>query len=86
MKLVLLYIWRRRGSGLTEIVPLVCTLTAEFSSAVQTCPAVCDPVGCSTPGLPIHHQLSRANILLFSILNLPSVHCLLGAAWGGYSS
>ena len=26
-------------------------------SVAQSCPALCDPVDCSTPGLPVHHQL-----------------------------
>ena len=28
-----------------------------FSSVPQSCPALCDPVDCSMPGLPVHHQL-----------------------------
>ena len=28
-----------------------------FSSAIQSCPTLCDPMDCSTPGLPDHHQL-----------------------------
>ena len=27
------------------------------SSAPQLCPTLCDPMNCSTPGLPVHHQL-----------------------------
>ena len=27
------------------------------SSVVQSCPTLCDPVDCSMPGLPVHHQL-----------------------------
>ena len=27
-----------------------------FSSVVQSCPTLCDPVDCSTPGLPVHHH------------------------------
>ena len=23
----------------------------------QSCPTLCDPMNCSTPGLPVHHQL-----------------------------
>ena len=26
-------------------------------SVTQSCPAPCDPMDCSTPGLPVHHQL-----------------------------
>ena len=29
----------------------------QFSSVVQSCPTLCDPMNCSTPGLPVHHQL-----------------------------
>ena len=27
------------------------------SSSVQSCPTLCDPIDCSMPGLPVHHQL-----------------------------
>ena len=27
------------------------------SSVAQSCPTLCDPMDCSTPGLPVHHQL-----------------------------
>ena len=29
----------------------------QFSSVIQSCPTLCDPVDCSTPGLSVHHQL-----------------------------
>ena len=38
--------WAFRGMG-----------TREFSSVAQSCPTLCDPMDCSTPGLPVHHQL-----------------------------
>ena len=28
-----------------------------FSSVAQPCSTLCDPVDCSTPGFPVHHQL-----------------------------
>ena len=31
--------------------------SAQFSSVAQSCPTLCDPMDCSTPGLPAHHQL-----------------------------
>ena len=31
--------------------------TVQFSSVAQSCPTLCDPMNCSTPGLPVHHQL-----------------------------
>ena len=34
------------------------TITSvQFSSVAQSCPTLCDPMNCSTPGLPVHHQL-----------------------------
>ena len=30
---------------------------SQFSSVAQLCPILCDPMNCSTPGLPVHHQL-----------------------------
>ena len=29
----------------------------ENSVVAQSCPTLCDPLDCSTPGLPVHHQL-----------------------------
>ena len=29
----------------------------QFSSVAQSCLTLCDPINCSTPGLPVHHQL-----------------------------
>ena len=39
---------------------LVAILTeVQFSSVVQLCLNLCDPMDCSTPGFPVHHQLSE---------------------------
>ena len=29
----------------------------QLSLVTQSCPILCDPLDCSTPGLPVHHQL-----------------------------
>ena len=31
--------------------------SVQFSSVAQSCPTLCDPMNCSTPGLPVRHQL-----------------------------
>ena len=31
--------------------------SVQFSSVAQSSPTLCDPMNCSTPGLPVHHQL-----------------------------
>ena len=33
--------------------------SAQFSSVAQLCLTLCDPMDCSTPGLPVHHQLLK---------------------------
>ena len=36
----------------------ICTsLLVQFSSVTQSCATLCDPMNCSMPGLPVHHQL-----------------------------
>ena len=31
--------------------------TLQFSSVTQSCLILCNPMNCSTPGFPVHHQL-----------------------------
>ena len=31
--------------------------SVQFSLVAQSCPTLCNPMNCSTPGLPVHHQL-----------------------------
>ena len=33
------------------------SLVIQFRSVTQSCLTLCDPVDCSTPGSPVHHQL-----------------------------
>ena len=32
----------------------------QFSSVAQSCLTLCDPMNCSTPGFPVHHQLPES--------------------------
>ena len=32
-------------------------VSIQFGSVSQLCPTLCDPMDCSAPGLPVHHQL-----------------------------
>ena len=34
-----------------------CGQGLQFISVAQSCPTLCNPMNCSTPGLPVHHQL-----------------------------
>ena len=41
--------------GHLDCTRVLCSV--EFSSVAQSCLTLCDPIDCSTPGLPIYHQL-----------------------------
>ena len=47
-------IWR-----LCFLFMVVNTWSFQFSSVAQSCLTLCNPMDCSTPGLPVHHQLSE---------------------------
>ena len=47
------------------------------SSVAQSCPAPCDPMGCSMPGFPVHHQLRSLLKLMSIALVMPSNHLSL---------
>ena len=48
-----------------------------FSSVIQSCPTLCDPIDCSTLGLPVHHH-SPSLLKLISIESvIPSNHLML---------
>ena len=34
-----------------------------FSSVTQSCLTLCNPMDCSTPGLPVHHQLPELKLM-----------------------
>ena len=40
--------WDKNHSGFSSV---------QFSSVTQSRPTLCDPMDCSTPGFPVHHQL-----------------------------
>ena len=39
--------------------PWTWIISSQFSSVAQSCPALCDPMNSSTPGLLVHHQLQE---------------------------
>ena len=36
---------------------LILSQLVQFSSVTQSCPTLCNPMDCSTPGFFVHHQL-----------------------------
>ena len=51
--------------------------SVQFSSVTQSCPTLCDPMNCSTPGLPVHHQLLESTKPMSIELVMPSNHLIL---------
>ena len=63
------------------------TLFINFSSVAHSCPTLCDPMDCSMPGFPVHHNLlelaqthiyrsvmpSNHLILCYPLILLPSI-------------
>ena len=47
------------------------------SSVAQSCPTLCDPMDCSTPGLPVDHQLPEFTQLMSIESVMPSNHLIL---------
>ena len=50
---------RNLALGLSGLLPFLphSVSSVQFSALAQSCPTLCDPMNCSTPGLPVHHQL-----------------------------
>ena len=54
-----LFTWVKQNSSLIDkwIKKIYISYISQFSSVAQSCLTLCDPMDCSTPGLPVHHQL-----------------------------
>ena len=49
----------------------------QFSSVTQLRPTLCDPMDCSTPGFPVHHQLPELAQTHVHRVGMPSNHLIL---------
>ena len=49
----------------------------QFSSVTHACPTLCDPINCSMPGLPVHHQLPSPPRPTSMESMMPSNHLIL---------
>ena len=58
---------------------MVTMCSVQFSSVAQSCPTLCDPMNCTMPGLPVHHQFPEFTqthihlILCCPLLLLPPI-------------
>ena len=48
----------------------------QFSSVAQSCPTLCDPMDCSTPGFPVYHQLLEPAQTMSIESVMPSNHLI----------
>ena len=53
-----------RRNGVAIIVNKRVQDAVKFSSVTQSCLTLCDPMNCSMPGLPVHHQLPEFTKLM----------------------
>ena len=60
-----------------HLVNSLATKNLQFSSVTQLFPTLCNPMDCSTPGFPVHHQ-SRSLLKFMSVKSvMPSNHLIL---------
>ena len=68
------------GASYSEVVSTDETIwryiSQSVSSVTQLCPALCDPMNRSTPGLPVHHQLPEFTQMSIESV-MPSSHLIL---------
>ena len=53
------------------------TMDCQFTSVAQSCPTLCDPMNCSMPDLPVHHQLLEITQPMSIESVMPSSHLIL---------
>ena len=54
--------------------PYLKSSSVQFSLVTQSCPTLCNPMDCSTPGLPVHHHLPELPKLMSIVSVMPSNH------------
>ena len=60
------------------MTPCLWQKVSSVSSVTQLCPTLCDPMDCSTPGFPVHHQLLKfVPKFMFIASVTPSSHLIL---------
>ena len=60
----------------SQELSVLCISSVQFSSVAQSCPTFCDPMNCSTPGFPVHHQLPELKLIPIKLV-MPSNQLIL---------
>ena len=55
----------------------LCISSVQFSSVIESCLTLCDPMDCSTPGLSVYHQLPEFTQTHVHELVMPSKYLIL---------
>ena len=63
--------------GKCSVLCLDNTLLIPFTSVAHSCLTLCNPMNCSTPGLPVYHQLPESTKTHVHELVMPSSHLIL---------
>ena len=75
------YTHSTKGNGLefaNSVLAVTYRISIQFSSIAESCPTPCDPMDCSMPDFPVHHQAPE---LQFSSDQLLSRVWLLATPW-----
>ena len=67
--------WTRLSDQHTQF--LCAASSVQFSPIAQLCLTLCNPMDCSTPGLPVHHQCPEFTKLISIKSLMPSNHLIL---------
>ena len=51
--------WHHMSSSATIYNPLFRSIGKSVSAVTQWCLTLCDPMACSMPGFPVHHQFQE---------------------------
>ena len=62
-------------SELCTFCSLCLECSFQFSSVAQSCPTLCDPMDCSMPGFPVHHQLPELTQTHVHWVGHPTISC-----------
>jgi len=57
LKAIIDWVWKDAKRCFNQMLTKKFRGSVQFSSVTQLCLTLCDPMDCSTPGLPVHHQL-----------------------------
>ena len=57
LKAIIDWVWKDAKRCFIQMLTKKFRGSVQFSSVTQLCLTLCDPMDCSTPGLPVHHQL-----------------------------